>query len=429
MHTSSHLFAPLTCRKPARVSTYISLCVFLLFIFVAACSNINSTPTHAGILLLGFPISLTGPFAVEGTLTFEGYTLWAQEVNKSGGIKVGNTLYTITLKYYDDGSDPAIAAQLAQKLITVDKVDFLLSPYGSPATLQVALVAERYHIPLLDSNGSAEAIFSRGFKYTFGVLSPTKDYASVMLQSVFSLPVPLLSVAILTADDAFSTEVAEAAREYATSINMNVVYYKQYPSGSTNLNGVLSAMMAANHGNAPDFILGSGHEGEAMTIMKEARDLGINPHLFGFTVGPDTPDFITILGNDANYVISSSQWTPQVPYIGNDVFKTSHHFEQLYVAAYGHEPAYQSADAAAAGVALQAAIENAGSIDPEKVRDALASLDVMTFYGEIKFDSQGLNVYKPMVTIQIQHGQIVTVFPSNVANGLLQYPSPAFGSR
>ena len=72
---------------------------------------------------------------------------------------------------------------------------------------------------------------------------------------------------------------------------------------------------------------------------------------------------------------------------------------------------------------------NAGSIDPQKVRDALASLDITTFSGPIKFSATGVNESKPMVTIQIQQGQVVTVYPSNVANATFQYPTPPFGSR
>jgi branched-chain amino acid transport system substrate-binding protein len=101
----------------------------------------------------------------------------------------------------------------------------------------------------------------------------------------------------------------------------------------------------------------------------------------------------------------------------------------MYKAQYNQEPSYQAAESAACGVAFQAAIEKAGSIDPTKVRDALTQLDITTFYGQIKFDSTGSNTYKPMVTIQIQNGKAVTVYPSNVANASLQYPTPPFGSR
>jgi len=128
-------------------------------------------------------------------------------------------------------------------------------------------------------------------------------------------------------------------------------------------------------------------------------------------------------------VLGSSQWTPQVKYQGQDVFGTASAFEQMYKAKYNVEPSYQAAESAACGLAFQFAIEKAGSIDPQKVRDALANLDVMTFYGELKFNGSGANVTKPMATIQIQSGQVVTVFPSDIANAQLKYPTPAFGSR
>ncbi|HEU5347778.1 MAG TPA: ABC transporter substrate-binding protein, partial [Ktedonobacterales bacterium] len=167
----------------------------------------------------------------------------------------------------------------------------------------------------------------------------------------------------------------------------------------------------------------------ALTTMKQAKQLGINPKLWAFTVGPALPDFSTTLSGDANYVIGSSQWTPQVKYQGQDIFGTAQKFEELYKAKYNAEPSYQAAESAACGLAFQAALEKAGSIDPKAVRDALSSLDITTFYGPIKFSSTGENDTKPMVTIQIQNGKVVTVFPTEVANATFQYPTPSFGQR
>ena len=107
-----------------------------------------------------------------------------------------------------------------------------------------------------------------------------------------------------------------------------------------------------------------------------------------------------------------------------------------YVKAYqqkygGSEPPdYHVAESTAACLAFQKAVENAGSLDPAKVRDALASLDVMTFFGEIKFDNRGVNVTKPMVVEQIQtDGKHHTVFPADVADKPAQYPTPAWSQR
>ena len=410
-----------------------SLLALVVLLLLSACGSAGGTPGGQGTgntLLFGAPISLTGATATEGHLTLEGYQLWAKAVNDQGGIKVGDKTYTVKLKYYDDGSSTTKSAQFTQQLITTDKVNFLLGPYGTAATLQDESIAEQYKIPMVEANGAAKAIFSKGFHYVFGVLSPASEYAKVMLQAALALPTPPQNVAIISADDAFSKEVAQAAKDYATAHNLNVVYYKQYPSNSTDLTSVLTALKTSGpNGSVPDMILGSGHENEAVTTMKECKQLNINAKLYAFTVGPATPDFITVLGKDANFVLGSSQWTEQEKYNGVDVFKTPANYADMYRKAYNHDPAYQSAESSAAGLAFQHAIEQAGSIDPLKVRDALANLDIMTFYGRIHFDSTGANTFKPMATIQIQDGKVVTVFPTDVANAQLSYPTPSFNNR
>ncbi len=406
----------------------LALLALMLSGILAACGG--NSGSNSGTLVFGAPISLTGATSHEGQLTLEGYKLWVKEVNAHGGIKVGNTTYQVQLKTYDDGSNPTQSAQLTQKLINTDKVNFLLGPYGTAATLQDEAIAEQYQIPMVEGNGAAKSIFSRGFHYIFGVLSPASEYAKVMLEAALALPTPPQSVAIIYANDSFSKEVADAAKSYADSHNLKVVYYQEYPANATDLTGVLTGLKTSGPGGTvPDMILGSGHENEAVVTMKQCKQLGINAKLYGFTVGPATPDFITALGPDSNDVIGSSQWTPQEKYQGIDVFGTPANYEQIYKKEYGHEPSYQSAESTAAGLAFQYAIEKAGSIDPKKVRDALASLDIMTFYGRIRFDSTGANTFKPMATVQIQNGQLVTVFPADVANAQMIYPTPPFGSR
>src|SRR5260221_6850900 len=98
---------------------------------------------------------------------------------------------------------------------------------------------------------------------------------------------------------------------------------------------------------------GSGHENEAVTTMKEAKQLHINAKLYAFTVRPATPDFISVLGPTASYVLSSSQWTPQEKYNGIDVYCTPANYAHIYQTEYGHRPSYQSAECTAARIAFQ----------------------------------------------------------------------------
>jgi branched-chain amino acid transport system substrate-binding protein len=291
------------------------------------------------------------------------------------------------------------------------------------------VIAQQYQTPMVEGNGAAQSIFSKNNPYIFGVLSPTPEYAGTILRAALSASPAPKTIAIINANDAFSTEVAVAAKSYASSHGMDVVYTQSYTADTNDLTGVLTQIKTSASGGVPDMILGSGHEDEALTTMKQAKQLGINPKLWAFTVGPGLPDFITTLGSDSNDVLSSSQWTPQVKYQGTDVFGTAATFTSMYQAKYNKAPSYQAAESAACGLAYQFAIEKAGSIDAQKVRDALAGLDVTTFYGEIKFASNGSNQTKPMVTTQIQSGKLVTVFPTDVANAQLIYPTPPFGQR
>ena len=153
--------------------------------------------------------------------------------------------------------------------------------------------------------------------------------------------------------------------------------------------------------------------------------------IFAYSVGPSTPDFITALGKDADFVYGGSQWTPQVKYTPA-FYLTVPQYVAAYRAKYPTygDPDYHVAESTAACLALQRAIENAQSLDPKKVRDALAALDVMTFFGQIKFDSRGVNITKPMVVEQIQtDGKHHTVFPADVADKPAQYPTPAWSQR
>jgi branched-chain amino acid transport system substrate-binding protein len=395
---------------------------------LAACGP-GSGNSSSDTLVFGAPVSLTGSLSHEGTDTLNGYNLWAEQVNAKGGIKVGNTSYQVKIKYYDDGSSSQKSAQLTRQLVTTDHVNFLLGPYGSGATLTDEVIAQQYQIPMVEGNGAAQAIFAKNNPYIFGVLSPTPEYAGTILRAALAQANPPKTIAIINANDAFSAEVAAAAKDYAASHGMNVVYTQSYPANATDLSGILTQIKTSANGGVPDMVLGSGHESEALTTLKQAKQLGINPKLWAFTVGPALPDFITTLSGDANDVLGSSQWTGQVKYQGTDIFGTSANFAQLYQAKYNQAPSYQAAESAACGLAFQAAIEKAGSIDPQKVRDALAGLDITTFYGPIKFSANGENNTKPMVTIQIQNGKVVTVYPSEVANATMIYPTPSFGQR
>ncbi len=393
-----------------------------------ACGGTNSgggTTTGADIIL-GTPLSITGAQSNEGNLTKQGYDMWLSWINQQGGISVKGVKHKVQIKYEDDASNANQSAVLMQKLISEENAQFILGPYGSAATATDAVVAEKAGIPMVEANGAAQAIFNKGYKYTFGVLSPANKYLSGVIDMATTLNPKPTTVAMLSADDNFSLEVAQSIVDYAPTKGMQIVFNQKYPNGSTDVSGLVAQAKA----KSPDIVFNSGHLAEAIAINKAAKDLKLDAKIFAYSVGPSTPQFITSLGKDANYVYDGSQWTPQVKY------KPSFYLSEAdYVAAYKKQfntpddPDYHVAESTAACLALQKAIENAGSLKPDKVRDALATLDVMTFFGQIKFDSRGINTFKPMVVEQIQDGKHHTVFPADVADIKPQYPTPGWATR
>src|SRR5438552_10210142 len=400
-----------------------------LAVLLAACGNSGSgtpAPSTGAPIIFGAAVSLTGSQSKEGGLTKQGYDLWLDWINQRGGILVNNAKHPVQIIYEDDQSNANLSATLVEKLITVEKAQFILGPYGSSATAADAIVVEQDGIPMVEANGAAQSIFSHGYKYTFGVLSPANKYLTGVLCMAATLSPQPTTIVMLSANDNFSLEVAKAVADYAPSKGMQIVFNKSYPAAAPDVSGLISQAKAAN----PDIVMNSGHLAEAININKAAKQLGLNAKIFAYSVGPSTPDFISALGPDANFVFDGSQWTPQVKYKPTFYLSVSD-YVKAYEAKYNSSqpPDYHVAESTAACLAFQKAIENAGSLDPTKVRDALASLDVMTFFGQIKFDSRGINIYKPMVVEQIQNGTHYTVFPTDVANGAPKYPTPAWSSR
>jgi branched-chain amino acid transport system substrate-binding protein len=398
-------------------------------VLLAACGTSTSgstSPSTGSAIVFGAAVSLTGAQSKEGGLTKQGYDLWLDWINQRGGIVVNNVKHPVSIKYEDDQSNANVSATLVQKLITDSKAQFILGPYGSAATATDAIIAEKNSIPMVEANGAAQSIFSKGYKFTFGVLSPANKYLTGVLDMAATLNPKPTTIAMLAANDNFSVEVAKAVEDYAPSKGMQIVFTKQYPAAAPDVSGLISQARALN----PDIVMNSGHLAEAIAINKAAKQLGLNAKIFAYSVGPSTPDFISALGPDANYVFDGSQWTPQVKYNPSFYLSVSD-YVKAYQAKYNSSdpPDYHVAESTAACLAFQKAIENAGSLDATKVRDALAGLDVMTFFGQIKFDSRGINTFKPMVVEQIQSGVHYTVFPADVANGKPKYPTPAWSAR
>jgi branched-chain amino acid transport system substrate-binding protein len=393
-----------------------------LVLSAAGCGSKGATPDTAssgGTLALGASLSLTGSLAREGILTKEGYEVCRTVVNEKGGVNVGGRHYSLDIRYQDDTSKPDTAAQLIDQF-NDDGVKLILGPYGSATTGSAAAVVERNKQVMADSSGSDDAIFTKGYRRTFAVLSPATSYAAVMVQSLFDLADPKpKTVAFISADDGFSKTVTTGGIARAQQLGFTVVDTEYVPNGTSDVSGALTKIKPKN----PDVIVGSVHLAEGVAIVKQAKELGVNPPGgFAETVAPPTPDFVQALGAAANGVLGSTQWTEQTT--GSDVwFGTAKDYADTFAKMYnGRRPEYHGAEASAACLALVLAVKKAGSTDPDKVRDTLAEFDEQTFFGPLKFNPAGQNITKPMGVIQIQGGKVVPVWPKDSSLAALRWP-------
>jgi len=368
------------------------------------------------VIRIGAPLPLTGALAPEGIKQQEGYDLWAEEVNKAGGIKVGNDRYKVQLVYYDYQSATPRAVQLTEKLASEDKVNFIFSPFGSGATKASSNVSEKYKIPTISSTGSSEQVYDQGYKYLFGTLN-SNVVVSKALTKYFKEKAPnVKKVAIYSRNDLFPLALATSLDDAAKAAGYQVIYFEKYPLNAMDHSAALTELRA----KGADWIYVSGYTDDLIRIRKQMSENKVSAPVITMLAGPAYPEFTESLGDIANGVTSVTWWHPALRFKENDVSGSTENFVKLFQAKYHKVADYAQASSSVAGVVLQLAIEKAGSIDPEKVRDVLANTKFDTFYGPIKFGPSGQNVTADNPIFQIQNKKITIIAPPDVKAGDLQ---------
>lgn len=384
---------------------------------------------------VGVVTSLSGELAFGGSVTKRGYDLWEDAVNAQGGIDIGGKKYKVKLVYADDQSTPATAAVAGERLITQEKVDFILGPYASGATLALAPITEKYKLPHITGSAESPLIWLKKFKYTFGTIPPVSINARSAIKTLAEdiKPKPQ-TIAILGIDDAFSKFAAEAQKIEAEKQGLKVVKYEIVPEGS-DYTPSISAIKPLN----PDIFAMGNHEKAAIEMIKIAKELKFNPKAYTQHYGMTTPDFRKGLGKDTEYVFGNSVWTEDMKIQGAALFKTPKEYADAMRKKFNVDPDYTEAGCTAAGIAFQEALRAIKAAPPltEVQKDALIGalekLNIMTFYGQVKFASEGefyhSNAGLQPVTLQYQGGKLVVVGPGKFKVVAPKYPAPPWDKR
>ena len=368
-----------------------------------------------GPVRIGASLSLTGTYAKLGKNQHEGYQLCQKDLNAKGGILGRKVEFVV----YDDQSMPPTGVRLYEKLITEDKVDAVMGPYSSPITEAVANVTEKYKKVMVSPLAATTSIFKKEprRKYIFMVISPAEVYLEGLIDMAAKRG--LKTVVIVNEDTLFSKAAAAGAADLAKKKGMQVVFQEAYPKGNTDFSALLTKIKATN----PDVIAAATYFDDAVAMTRQMRELNVNPKMYGVTVGGDLPEFYDTLKGNAEYIYGATQWEPVLNYPGNKEW-----FE-AYKAEFKHEPSYHSAAGYAGCVIYAEGVKRAGSLDPEKVREALLKLEMRTMFGDYKVDQDGFQLAHKMVTFQWQKEKKVVVWPDDLAQGKVQFPTPAWNAR
>jgi len=380
-------------------------------------------------ITLGAAVSLTGKYATNGEHTQRGYDLAVQVINDKGGVNINGKKYKLAVKYYDDESDANKAATLAQRLIEQDGIQYMLGPYGSGITIAVAPVTEKFQIPMIEANGASRALFTKGYKYLFAVLNSADQYLNSAVDLMAEQAVAEgrkasdVKVAMAFEQDAFSLDVKLGVMDRVEAHKMQVVIDDALPKELNDMTSTLQKVKALK----PDLLIVSGHSKGAMTGVKQITDLKVDVPLTAMT-HCDAAAINKNLGGGGDYVLCAAQWHKSLAY-SDDHFGSGRDYAKLFESIYNYDPPYQAAESSAALLVWKDAFERAGTTDKEKVRDAIAETDMMTFYGPVKFNAQGQNTSKPMVLFQVQDGKNNVVAPTKWAEAKLIYPTPKWSER
>ena len=378
-----------------------------------AASALIASAARAADIKIGAPLAITGGLSDEAKKQEVTFKMWVNKVNAAGGINVGGTKMKVQLIQYDYQSDGQRVAQLAEKLITDDKVDVLFSPFGSGHTKIVGTIAARYEMPVIGCAASSDSVFDQNSGYLFGTLSPNAGLFNPMIKYFRENLPTLKTLAVLGRDDVFPKATAQGIAAAAKAAGLNVAYEQLYAVGTMDHAAALSAIKATN----PDWIYITGYTQDLVLARKQMSDLGVKAPIITMVAGPAYKEYIDGLGNLANGVTSSSWWHQATSYKGVGVWPTTEDFTRDFIAQEKSDPDYVHASCAATGVLYQDAVERAGSIDKKKVRDALAATNISTFYGPIKFSPNGMNQVRDLPIIQVQDKAIKVLGPADIKNG------------
>ncbi len=426
----------------SRRHALVVMAVAAIAAFVAACGGSSSSSSSASSssgsagsssssssnkspITIGTSLSLSGDFASDGQNFQKGYTLWAADQNKAGGL-MG---HPVKLDIVSDASSPAQVVTNYQKLISSDHDQLVFGPFSTLLTVPASKVVNRFGYAFVEGAGGAPAAFGNGLKNIFDVSLPVVDNLVPYAKWIASLPASERpkTAAYATSDDPFTQPQIPLAQKIMQAAGIKTVYNKVFPAEVTDYTPIATAVASSK---AEAVVLGSVDVPTVSAFVHAFIQQHYNPKSFIATAGPDQgAPFVKAVGGNANAeaIMYPNGWYPGY------ANAQSQNMVNEYVAKYGGTAADVGADVAEAysvGQAVAQAVAATHSLDNSKIIAYLHSgVTLNTVQGPVKFNSLGENGAAAAFVFQWQKGNQVQVLPVGASGSKAPtYPKPNWGS-
>lgn len=380
----------------------------------------SSTAAEApSSIKIGAVIALTGAMAAGGKDVKAGYDIAIKHINDAGGIfvKEYNKKLPIELIVLDDESDSVKTTTRLDKLNTVDKVVAYLGGFSSDLNVVGMATAEKNRVPWIGVTVAAEAPFKKGYRYIFVPFSQAYDQVTTFFDLLDSIPKEQrpqkLGHMELQVD--WGKDCGAYIRDMAKKRGYTIVADLKYAPPTRDFSSLIMDLKSAG----AEAVFSVPTPPQSIVIVKQMKELNYAPKVTVFIRGPDLSTYWDAMGKDANYIISDGNWDESMKYPGNDRVVKEYREKHPGVKSIG----IPVGCAYAAVQILAKAIEMAGTLDREKLRDTIGKVEMMTVRGPIKFRENGSAIIKYGFR-QWQDGRNIQIWPKEIAVGELKLAPP-----
>ncbi len=373
----------------------------------------------AQTIKVGAVVPITGRYGAGGAQVRAGYEIAVEQLNAAGGVTVGGKKMPIEFVLLDDESDATKTVSRLETLAAQGVVAYL-GGFGSDLHAAAASVAEKNRVPYLGVAFALNKIHQQGFRYLFSPFwkSPDIGQATQGLLALIPAGERPKSVAIFQEKTDWGREMATAWTEAGKGAGYQVVLNGEYAPGAKDFSDVILKAKSAK----ADAVFALPTPPDGMTMIKQMKELDYTPKLALFIRAPDAVVWSKNLGKDGDYMVLAAGWHHAMKGTGVKELNDAHEKK------YGRPADPITGPAYACVQILAAAVTRAGSLDRDKVRDAIAATNMTTVIGPVKFRPDGTGIVQQAL-LQWINGKQELVWPKESATAPLAYPAPPFARR